>query len=227
MGALAVNGESCGAIGRLDSWKEIAAYLKRGARTVQRWEREEGLPVRRLQHGKLGSVYCYKPELDAWWAGRGEALENAPGLMDRTPSVAVMPFADMSPAQDQAYFCDGVAEEIIHALSQIQGLRAASRSSSFRFRTPGLDSRQIGRQLGVRTLLEGSVRMYGDQFRIAVQLVDTETGFQLWSERYDRQRSDMFRVQDEIAGNVAQSLAVALTLAAPKPPDPNRLLQSN
>jgi TolB-like protein len=70
-----------------------------------------------------------------------------------------------------------------------------------------LDNRQIGRQLGVRTLLEGSVRVYGDQFRIAVQLVDTETGFQLWSERYDRQLRDMFRVQDEIAGNVAQRLS--------------------
>ena len=207
MGALEVGGATRGAIGRLDSWKEIAAYLKRGARTVQRWEREEGLPVRRLQHGKLGSVYGYKPELDAWWAGRGEASDNQPAA-DATPSVAVMPFTDMSPAHDQAYFCDGVAEEIIHALSRIPGLRAASRSSSFRFRAPALDSRQIGRQLGVRTLLEGSVRVSGDQFRIAVQLVDTETGFQLWSERYDRQLQDMFRVQDEIAGNVAQRLSV-------------------
>ena len=106
MAALEVGGATWGAIGRLDSWKEIAAYLKRGARTVQRWEREEGLPVRRLQHGKLGSVYGYKPELDAWWAARGEGLENAPGLKDQpaadaTPSVAVMPFADLSPAQDQ------------------------------------------------------------------------------------------------------------------------------
>jgi TolB-like protein len=219
MGAFEVGGATSGAIGRLDSWKEIAAYLKRGARTVQRWEREEGLPVRRLQHGKLGSVYGYKPELDAWWAGRDEGLENAAGLKDQpaadaTPSVAVMPFADMSPARNQSYFCDGVAEEIIHALSRIPGLRTASRSSSLCYRTLVLDSRQIGRQLGVRTLLEGSVRMCGDQFRIAVQLVDTETGFQLWSERYDRQLSDMFRVQDEIAGNVAQSLAIALTLAA-------------
>ena len=111
-----------------------------------------------------------------------------------------------------------MAEEIIHALSRIHGLRTASRSSSFRLLTPALDSRQIGRQLGVRTLLEGSVRMSGDQFRIAVQLVDTETGFQLWSERYDRQLSDMFRLQDEIAGNVAQSLVIALMLAAPKQP---------
>lgn len=212
MGAFVVDGAACGAIGRLDSWKEIAAYLKRGARTVQRWEREEGLPVRRLQHGKLGSVYGYKPELDAWWAGRGEGLENAVGCAaDQTPSVAVMPFADMSPAQDQSYFCDGVAEEIIHALSRIQGLRTASRSSSLRFGTRALDNRQIGRQLGVRTLLEGSVRVCGDQFRIAVQLVDTETGFQLWSERYDRQLRDMFRVQDEIAGNVAQRLSAVFS----------------
>ena len=86
---------------RLQSWKELAAYLKRGARTVQRWEREEGLPVRRLQHGKLGSIYGYKSELDAWWAARGEELSNAPRkTADAAPSVAVQPFSDMSPAKD-------------------------------------------------------------------------------------------------------------------------------
>src|SRR3954452_19189743 len=93
---------------RLDSWKEIAAYLRRGTRTVQRWERDEGLPVHRLQHGKLGSVYAYPAELDAWFASRGASLE--PEIAPRTghtPSVAVLPFTDLSPQADQAYFCDG------------------------------------------------------------------------------------------------------------------------
>jgi len=92
---------------RFDSWKEIAAYLKRGARTVQRWEREEGLPVHRLVHGKLGSVYAYRAELDRWWAQRSASL--APQEPAAGPSVAVLPFADMSRERDQAYFCEGMA----------------------------------------------------------------------------------------------------------------------
>src|SRR3954470_13862731 len=101
---------------RLDSWKEIAAYLRRGSRTVQRWEREEGLPVHRLQHGKLGSVYAYPAELDAWFSSRGASLETDPPPAPASPgapSIAVLPFADLSPQTDQAYFCDGIAEEII------------------------------------------------------------------------------------------------------------------
>src|SRR5689334_24417271 len=127
---------------RLQSWKELAAYLKRGARTVQRWEREEGLPVRRLQHGKLGSIYGYKSELDAWWAARGEELSNAPRkTADAGPSVAVQPFSDMSPGKDQGFFCEGLVQEIVHALSQVSGLRTVARNSPSR----------------ARTLLEGSV----------------------------------------------------------------------
>src|SRR3954454_12702543 len=157
---------------RLDSWKEIAAYLRRGARTVQRWEREEKLPVHRLKHGKLGSVYAYPAELDAWFASRGASLDTdaAPAAGD-TPSVAVLPFTDLSPQADQAYFCDGVAEEIIHALSGLAGLRTASRTASFRFRGPGVDARAAAKELGVRALLDGSVRKSGDRLRIAVQLI--------------------------------------------------------
>jgi TolB-like protein/Tfp pilus assembly protein PilF len=196
-----------GETGRLDSWKEIAAYLRRGARTVQRWEREEGLPVRRLQHAKLGSVYAYTHELDEWFARRGATLDTS----EAAPSVAVLPFADMSQERDQAYFCDGIAEEIKNTLSRIDGLRAASRTSAFRFRTAGADSRDVGRQLGVSSLLVGSVRKSGDRLRIAVQLVDAGSGFQLWAERYDRTIGDVFAVQDEIAGSVAQALEVKLT----------------
>ncbi len=197
---------------RLDSWKEIAGYLRRGARTVQRWEREEGLPVHRLQHGKLGSVYAYPAELDTWFASRGASLEAEPEPPPpATPSVAVLPFTDLSPAADQGYFCDGIAEEIIHALSRVEGLRTASRTSSFRCRPPAAGSREIGRQLGVRSLLAGSVRKSGDRLRVAVQLTDVETGFQLWAERYDRTLSDVFAVQDEIAESVVRALQVTLT----------------
>jgi adenylate cyclase len=194
---------------RLDSWKEIAAYLRRGTRTVQRWEREEGLPVHRLQHEKLGSAYAYKSELDGWFARRGAAIEAT--AADRTPSVAVLPFADMSQQEDQTYFCDGIAEEITNALSRIAGLKTASRTSAFRFRTPGADNLEAGRRLGVQSLLEGSVRKSGNRLRIAVQLVDAASGFQIWTERYDRTFGDILEVQDEIAASVAAALKVKLT----------------
>lgn len=197
--------------GRLDSWKEIAAYLRRGARTVQRWEREEGLPVRRLQHEKLGSVYAFKDELDRWFAARGAQWNAAEAPAEAAPaSVAVLPFADMSQEQDQGYFCDGVAEEIINRLSRVEGMRTASRTSSFRYATQR-DSREIGRQLGVRALLEGSVRKSGGRVRITARLVDTRTGFELWGERYERTLDDLFATQDEIAASVAEALRVKLT----------------
>jgi adenylate cyclase len=192
---------------RLDSWKEIAAYLKRGPRTVQRWEREEGLPVHRLQHEKLGSVYAYPSELDAWWASRqGEIRATAP----EEASVAVLPFVDMSRDKDQAYFCEGVAEEIINVLSRLKGVRVASRTSSFQFRAEAADVREMGRRLRVKTLLEGSVRKSDSRLRIAVRLTDASSGYQMWSARYDRAIRDIFAVQDEIAASVAGALAPAL-----------------
>ncbi len=145
---------------RLDSWKEIAAYLKRGARTVQRWERDEGLPVHRLPHGTLGSVYAYRVGARQLVGGAQRARRPRRSLSPE-PSVAVLPFADMSQERDQAYFCEGVAEEITNALSRVEGLRVASRTSAFHFRPGAGDGREISRRLHVRTLLEGSVRKVG------------------------------------------------------------------
>lgn len=193
--------------GRLESWKEIAAYLGRGTRTVQRWEREEALPVYRLQHDKLGSVYAYPSELDAWFERR--AARPAPAA-EEGPSVAVLPFADLSQEKDQGYFCDGVAEEIIHALSQVRELKTASRAAAFRFRGVHGSPREVGRALGVKTLLEGSVRKAGERLRIAVELLDVDSGFQLWAQRFDRELRDIFEIQDEIAANVMRALEVTL-----------------
>jgi adenylate cyclase len=197
---------------RLDSWKEIAAYLRRGTRTVQRWEREEGLPIHRLHHDKLGSVYAYRVELDTWWSSRGAVLtDETPPPTEQGASIAVLPFADLSRERDQAYFCEGVAEEIINALSRVKGLRVASRTSAFRFKARGADAREIGRKLRVRTLLEGSVRKDRDRFRISVQLTDAEEGYQLWSATYDREMTDIFSIQEEIARQVVQALQVTLS----------------
>ena len=193
---------------RLDSWKEVAAYLKRGARTVQRWEREKALPVHRLRPEKLGSVFAFKSELDAWWSS--SAIPELSPVLELSPSIAVLPFADMSPKNDQAYFCDGLAEEIIHALSRTGSLQVASRTSSFQFRAPDVDSREIGRRLGVATLLEGSVRKWGCQVRVSVQLVDAENGFPLWSGCYDRKVRDILAIQEELAQNIAGALEHAM-----------------
>lgn len=196
---------------RLDSWKEIAAYLRRGARTVQRWEREQGLPVHRLQHEKLGSVYAYRTELDDWWQARRPELENEPPAPhDAEPSVAVLPFADMSRDKDQDYFCDGITEEIIGALSKVEGLHVASRVSSFRFRAGAADVSDVARQLRVRNILEGSVRKHEQRLRISVQLIEAASGCHIWSEVYDRTLSDVFAIQAEIAASVAAALRVAL-----------------
>jgi TolB-like protein/Flp pilus assembly protein TadD len=128
----------------------------------------------------------------------------------RQPSVAVLPFADMSFQQDQAYFCDGMAEEIIGALSKLEGLKVASRTSAFRFRGEEHDVRDIGAKLGVSNVLEGSVRKAGDRLRITVQLISVEDGCHLWSEKYDRDMEDIFAIQDEISLAVVDNLRVKL-----------------
>jgi non-specific serine/threonine protein kinase len=126
-------------------------------------------------------------------------------------SIAVMPFEDMSPNQDQEYFCDGIAEEIINSLSQLGGLRVAARTSAFTFKGKHEDIRVIGRKLGAEAVLEGSVRKVGDRLRVTVQLIDVAEGYTLWSERFDRRLKDVFKIQDEIAGSVVQAMEIKLS----------------
>jgi serine/threonine protein kinase len=126
------------------------------------------------------------------------------------PSIAVLAFADMSAGKDHEWFCDGIAEEILNALSPLKGLRVAARTSAFSFKGKSDDLRTIGEKLNVTTVLEGSVRRAGDRVRITVQLNDVSSGFQLWSERYDRELKDIFDVQDEIAKAIAERLRVTL-----------------
>ena len=127
------------------------------------------------------------------------------------PSIAVLPFADMSPGKDQDYFCDGIAEEILNALTRIRNLHVAARTSSFQFKNAALDTREIADRLGVSAILEGSVRKAGERLRITVQLVNAADGYHLWSEQYDRQLSDIFVIQEEIADRITQALKGALT----------------
>ncbi|HXV90499.1 MAG TPA: protein kinase [Gemmatimonadales bacterium] len=128
-----------------------------------------------------------------------------------TKSIAVLPFVDMSPQRDQEYFCEGIAEELINALTKIGELRIASRTSAFAFRGKDVSIRRIGEELGVAAVLEGSVRKAGNKLRVTAQLVNVADGYHLWSERYDRDLEDVFAIQDEIAENIVKALRVMLT----------------
>ena len=130
--------------------------------------------------------------------------EPAPAPLEN--SIAVMPFADMSAARDQEFFCEGMSEEIINALGRVPDVRVASYTSSLRFKGQAIDTRSIGRELTVSWLLEGSVRKSGEMVRIAVQLVRASDGFSAWSGRFDRRLDDIFTVQDDIAGMIAETL---------------------
>jgi len=136
--------------------------------------------------------------------------------LHKAPSIAVLPFADLSQARDQEYLCDGIAEELITSLMSLEGVRVASRSSAFQFKGRAESVTEIGRRLKVSNVLEGSVRRAGNRLRFTVQLTDVSEGFQVWSERYDREMDDVFAVQDEIAHAVVSQLKVAL--ARPEAP---------
>jgi len=143
-------------------------------------------------------------------AAASEADETPPELDRSAPSIAVLPFDDMSEHGDQSYFCEGIAEEILNALCKVANLRVASRVTAFRFGGKGADVRDIGRKLKVQTVLEGSVRKSGDQLRITAQLVKTADGYHLWSRQYDRRLEDVFEIQAEIADSIANALSVTL-----------------
>jgi serine/threonine protein kinase/Tfp pilus assembly protein PilF len=128
------------------------------------------------------------------------------------PSIAVIPFANMSADEDQEYFCDGLADEIINALAHLEGLRVVSRSSAFAFKGKTKDIREIGGKLNVGTVLEGSVRRSGEKVRITAQLVNVDDGFQLWSGKFDRDLEDIFAIQDEISMAIVGSLKPRLLI---------------
>ena len=148
-------------------------------------------------------------ELRALQSGSDAATVATPTKAD-LPSIAVLPFVNMSADPEQEYFCDGLAEELIDALARLEGLRVVARTSAFRFKGDAPDLREVGEKLNVKTVLEGSVRRAGTRLRINAQLINTKDGFHLWSERYDRDIGDVFAVQDEIARAVVDKLRVKL-----------------
>ena len=236
---------------RLDSWKEIAAYLKHSERTVRRWQ-EEGLPIHRHAHKKRAGVYAYKPELDAWWNNghaRLEELEHtraarnlplpwwvaAAGLalilsisalyLSRNriwrraspPAgkimLAVLPFENLSGDSAQEYFSEGLTEEMISRLGQMepQRLGVIARTSAIQYKGTKKRIDQIGKELGVDYILEGTVRHSGDRVRISAQLIQVKDQTHLWAKNYERDLGDILALQQEVAVAIADEVEIKLT----------------
>ncbi len=193
-------------------------------------ERPKVRPTR--QHGRrkgpagkllaLGGVLALLALAIAAWVFWPENKQPAPEGEIPARSIAVLPFRDLSPEGGQQYFGDGIAEDILNALAQAGELKVAGRTSSFSFRGSEVSMQEIGRQLGVSVVLEGSIRRIGEQLRVTAQLVNTADGYQLWSQRYDRQADDIFAIQDEIAQAVAENLKVILLQGSTRPLTRNR-----
>ena len=245
---------------RLDSWKAIAAYLGRGERTVRRWEELEGLPVHRLTHEKRGSVYAYRSELDAWWAGRKEhdgLIEEAAASGPETPaesapavgssrkrlwlwigavtaalaaagislwvlnrprparfsyhSIAVLPFDNLSHSPTEEWFSDGITETLITELSKVDSLTVISRTSAMQYRRARKTVRQIGSELRVGAVVEGSALRVGDHVRITAQLIDTATDTHLWGTDFDGDFRDVLVLQRKVAQSIAQQVGLTLS----------------
>lgn len=143
--------------------------------------------------------------------GAYSAIHPTPGIRPETiQAIAVLPLADLSPSRDQGYFADGVTEELINRLGRVSEVRVVGRTSAFAVRDRGASLAEISRELGVDAVVEGSVRRSGQRLRVSVELVDAATGFQIWSETYDRTADDIFAIQDDIAGAIVGALRVQL-----------------
>ena len=159
--------------------------------------------------GKRNAIFALKSELDRWWHASKAELEDQPEPeLDEhggAPSIAVLPFANLSADKENEYFSDGLAEEILNLLAKIPGLKVIARTSSFAFRGKEQDIRKIAEALGVRTILEGSVRRAGNRLRVTAQLINAADGTHIWSERYDRDMTDVFAIQDEIGQAISEA----------------------
>ena len=175
---------------RLNSWKEIAAFLQKDVRTVQRWEKNERLPVHRKPHDKLSSVYAYESELEAWWGQGTHPLSSTSCRIwdsasggGRT-SLVVLPLRNLSGDPEQEYFSDGLTEELIGQLARIdpERLGIIARASAMKYKQSSKGISQIARELGVTYLLEGSVRRDGDRVRISAALIRASDQTSLWTD---------------------------------------------
>ena len=203
---------------RLDSWKEIAAFLRRDVRTVQRWEKKEGLPVYRHQHEKLGSVYAFRPELAEWLTTRQPSTANVSAVPDKAADkikLAVLPFRNLSDSKEEDYFSDGLTDEMTTELTRLQPAQLAviARSSAEHYDATAKSLQLMKQNLGVDYALEGKVRRAGNRVRITARLSEIQDQTQLWAESYERDLSDVLSVQAEIAQAIAAEIHLALNLS--------------
>ena len=150
----------------------------------------------------------------AIWLFRGE-LFRASQFSPPEKSIAVLPFVDLSQAKDQEYFCDGVSEEILYTLAKIDGLRVVGRASSFSFKGKSVNVSEVGKKLNVQNVLEGSLRREGNRVRITAELINTRSGFHIWTETYDRELAGVFALQDEITRSIVAALKIKLAVSLP------------
>src|SRR5271154_6583772 len=156
-------------------------------------------------------VWKWHPDKMDAAVNRSNAANPTPNV--ETPSIAVLPFANMSGDPEQEYFSDGISEDVITDLSKIAGLMVIARNSSFTYKGRSVDVREVGRDLGVRSVLEGSIRRVGNRVRITAQLIDATNGAHLWADRYDRDLTDIFAVQDDVTRRIVDALKVTLSPA--------------
>jgi TolB-like protein/Flp pilus assembly protein TadD len=172
--------------------------------------RAKFLPALGLKHEEAAQERLMELAADAQRQKTdAEAIADAPST-GRAASIAVLPFLNLSADPGNEYFCDGLAEELLSALTKIRRLFVVARASAFSFKGKDLDAREIGRRLNVDTILEGSVKKAGDRLRVSVQLINTDSGFQIWSARFDRRMADLFALQDEITLAIIEELKVEL-----------------
>jgi TolB-like protein/Tfp pilus assembly protein PilF len=200
---------------RLDSWKEIASYLRRDVRTVQRWERTEGLPVKRHRHKAQPTVYAFRPDIDTWIKERRNPSEpTAPVPLSVTTrrGLAVLPFENLSGVEEQEYFSDGLTEEMVVQLGRLRPdkLGVIGRTTMMQYKNTQKSIGEIGRELGVDYLLEGSVRRSDHRVRITAQLIQVSDQTHLWADSYERPLEDILSIQIGVAKRIARSLAMEL-----------------
>ncbi len=219
---------------RLESWKEIANYLAHSLRTVRRWERQEGLPVRRHLHGKQGTIYAFTREIDAWRKGRS-VTQSAPTLpggglpqppqdfpadTDQRPQpkrpamIAILPLRNLSGDPEQERFRDGLTEELITEIGQCCPglLRVIAFTSVIQYKQSPRSIGQIGRELNVDYILEGAIRRYGRRVRLTARLISARDQAHVWADTYEIQLPPLFSMQQSLARHVAVSLANELQI---------------
>src|SRR5271165_249986 len=224
---------------RLDSWKEIAVFLRRGVRTVQRWEKQEGLPVHRHQHARLGSVFAFRGEVQSWWESRrkdldSERLDAAEKQGSEAPArikLLVLPLENLSGDATRDYLADGFTEEIITQLARLNPARLAviARSTAMQFTAARLKTEarrlsEIAGELNAGFVLEGSVRSDGGRVRVTVQLIQGADETHVWAQTYDRELRDLLALQSEVAAAVAREIHLALDPGSAPGATPSRAL---